>query len=378
LESAVSSAPPTPDAGAVAFAEKVLTLLAEGRFTATYKYAVMLGLIDLCLERSARSGAAPQSITTRQLAEKVLELYWPHTAPFGESGETVLKQNRQGQAEILSLIMRFRARHAPDPSATLTRARHHAPEALSRLVRDVEWKLVEMPLPRLQLVGNERDVFLFQIAWNESIRRREFETGDFDNLIRFVGSAGDLLVRLAGLLRPLIQREWASLVARFNPRDVSQYTLEAFLFGVDRVATARVRAGLLELANGRCFYCDSRAASMCELDHFIPWSRYPDNGVDNLVVADRRCNGAKSDYLASPDHVARWLERSQRQAAQLSEIAARAEWDRHPERSTGVARSIYLRLPEDARLWQVDREFVLADRGRLVAMFRGAADSQTR
>jgi hypothetical protein len=25
-------------------------------------------------------------------------------------------------------------------------------------------------------------------------------------------------------------------------------------------------------------------------DHFIPWSRHPDNGIENLVVTDRRCN----------------------------------------------------------------------------------------
>ena len=34
----------------IAFAERVLTLLDDGSFTATYKYAVLLGLTDLCLE----------------------------------------------------------------------------------------------------------------------------------------------------------------------------------------------------------------------------------------------------------------------------------------------------------------------------------------
>ncbi len=32
-----------------------------------------------------------------------------------------------------------------------------------------------------------------------------------------------------------------------------------------------------------------------------------------------------------------------------------------------VARSIYLRLPEDARLWLATSEFVAVDRARLVA-----------
>ena len=76
---------PDPDRGAIAFAEKLLTVLAEGRFTATYKYAVLLGLMDLGLEHSSRTGAAPTSVTTRQLAEKVLELYWPHTIPWARA-----------------------------------------------------------------------------------------------------------------------------------------------------------------------------------------------------------------------------------------------------------------------------------------------------
>ena len=38
--------------GAIVFAEKVLEPLDEGRHTATYKRAVLLALMDLCLERT--------------------------------------------------------------------------------------------------------------------------------------------------------------------------------------------------------------------------------------------------------------------------------------------------------------------------------------
>lgn len=43
-------------------------------------------MVDLCLEHTDRQGNAPDSITTVQLAEKVLELYWPHTSPFVPGG----------------------------------------------------------------------------------------------------------------------------------------------------------------------------------------------------------------------------------------------------------------------------------------------------
>ena len=56
------------DDGAIAFAEKLLLMLDEGRFSSTYKYAVILGLLDLCLEHTDAKGAAPGGRGTEQAA----------------------------------------------------------------------------------------------------------------------------------------------------------------------------------------------------------------------------------------------------------------------------------------------------------------------
>jgi hypothetical protein len=113
--------------GAIAFAEKVLELLDEGRYTATYKYAVLLALIDLCLEQTRASGAPPDVLTTRQLAEKIVELYWSHTQLFvGQTQSRILRQNAGGQAEIVTAIVQFRTHHAPDPSVPRWQARRAA------------------------------------------------------------------------------------------------------------------------------------------------------------------------------------------------------------------------------------------------------------
>jgi 5-methylcytosine-specific restriction endonuclease McrA len=359
---------PAPDRGTIAFGEKVLALLAGGQFSSSYKFAVLLGLMDLCIEHSARDGAAPTSVSTRQLAERVLELYWPHTVPFEPASGSLLRQNNRGQAEIVTLIRRFREQHAPDPSAALSRARAHAPHELDRLVREIEWKLVEMPLPRLQVLGDGSEPFIYQISWDEKIRRSTFNDGDsFDNLIRLIGDAGDHLVRIAGLLRPFVQREWTSMVARFNK--LPHVRLEEFLFETDRSSLAPVREPLRELAGSRCFYCGERFRTRFEVDHFIPWARYPDNGLENLVVSDPDCNRHKLDHLASGDHVERWLDRLDEQQAHLEAIAEQAQWSRWPARSLGVARSIYLRLPSGIRLWQSGKQFVPVDRTRLAQAF---------
>ena len=63
-----------------AFAQRLLQLLDEGRFVATYKFAVLLGLLDVLLETVDHDGQAPTTISTRRLAARVVEIYWPQPA----------------------------------------------------------------------------------------------------------------------------------------------------------------------------------------------------------------------------------------------------------------------------------------------------------
>jgi hypothetical protein len=154
------------------------------------------------------------------------------------------------------------------------------------------------------------------------------------------------------------------MVAQLN--DLEESRLETFLFGADRSQTGKIRAGLWEIQGRRCFYCDVPIADPAgsHVDHFVPWSRYSADTLDNFVVADRSCNGFKSSSLAAAEHLSRWTRRfagGSSECAQLSDLAQRARWDREPSRSLNVARAIYLRLPDDARLWLRRKEFVAAN-----------------
>jgi len=363
-----------PDKGPIGFAEKLLALLQEGNFSATYKYAVLLGLMDLCLEQASTSGAAPTVVTTRQLAEKVLELYWPHTVPFPADRAPVLRQNTVGQAEILSAIGKFRTTATPASGASLSQARLRSPESFEKLARLVEWKLIEMPLPRLQVMGNQEHRFIYEIAWDKNIRRADVLNRDsFDNRIQLVASAGEHLVALAGLLRPLIQRQWAAMVAQINSEVVEDARLEDFLFGATRISLKPIRSSLRELQNDRCFYCAEPLRSLADVDHFLPWARHPDNGIHNLVLADSRCNGDKSHFLAAAPHVEQWFNRMTRHSTELATIAQDCLWESHAGRTASVARAVYLRLPDHAMLWSRRREFVPVDRAMLTQVLSLAA-----
>lgn len=363
------------DQGPLALAERVLAILDEGGFSATYKFALFTAILDLCIEKTTVYGTPPETLTTRQLADKVVELYWSHVTPYGGVGTL-----RQGggfgqQATIVGRIEIARSQWADAQTDTPHRARQVHPAEFRSLVDFVEWKLIQMPIPRLQVLGRQEDRFLYEYNWAQDIRQsivtgyqRGTGTG-FDNRLVLRHGVAEQLVRLNGLLRPLFYREWAVMVAHMNR--LPEAELERFLFGSERISLEAVRSPLRSLQENRCFYCDGRISGSADVDHFIPWSRYPDDGLDNLVAAHPQCNNSKRDFLASADHVERWAERGRTLDTALAAVAHDTGWPREAARSRSVATALYLRLPATSRLWRRPDEFVLVDRERIARALAG-------
>jgi 5-methylcytosine-specific restriction endonuclease McrA len=344
----------------IGLAERLLALLDQAAVATTYKYALLLALIDATLRGTDEHGEPPEKLPVSTLAQHALELYWPHTDPYPGSGD-VLRQSGTGQAELLTTIRRFRS-HDPAGRTTLAAARYSAD--FDRLWREATWKLAEMPLPRLQRVGNQTDPFLYSIGWDETITRRVFERDDFDRSVRLMPEVGRELCRLAPLLRPLIERLWASRVVVYNR--LPEGRLDEFLFRRARLDATRVRLALFELQEGRCFYTQLpvRVAD-ADVDHFLPWSRSPVNAIENLVVADRRINGNKSDHLAAAAHVHRWRERNRSLGADLRSVAAANRWESAADETVGVARALYFALGPANLLWSARDYFVPAELSEL-------------
>jgi hypothetical protein len=63
------------------FIERVIELLDGAHYTATYKFAVLVALIDCCVEASAEDGEGPSELPARAVAGRVLELFWQHAVP---------------------------------------------------------------------------------------------------------------------------------------------------------------------------------------------------------------------------------------------------------------------------------------------------------
>jgi 5-methylcytosine-specific restriction endonuclease McrA len=255
------------------------------------------------------------------------------------------------------------------------RARH--PEDISSLEREVVAVVCRYPIPLLQRFGSGtgevEDRFIYEYGWSEGIPASRVHRPDFDDRLHLVDRAGEYLAELAGLARPVIEREWLRHVARRNEGDVDELRLETFLFGGERTSLLAVRDPLLRVQDGRCFYCGGERGPW-EVDHFLPWSRWPDDRLDNLVVAHRRCNNDKRAALASVDHLGVWWERFDPVGAttrQLDEVADRVAWPRQPSRTAAGARGLYHHQPAGTMLWAGHGRVEPLDPARLRQVFSG-------
>jgi len=129
------------------------------------------------------------------------------------------------------------------------------------MLDQVEVTVAEQSLPRLQAVGSADTVFafLYELSWGprESFspaRLRGY--GPQGPAIRLLPGAGDELLRLGPLVRPLVELHWTRMVAEINKVASAELDLQRHLFGSERVIPPRaLRDGVVALQDGRCFYC---------------------------------------------------------------------------------------------------------------------------
>ncbi len=347
-----------PDDGLL-FAERLLSLLEATRYSTTYKLATLLALIDVVAEHTEPTGSAPTEVSAKEVGRRLIELYWPQTVPYGApaGGEPkVLSQAPQN--DIPAKLARWRTTHGLRAGASLDDARRADPAAWSALEADLVATVIGMPLAKLQRFGEGRttveDRFIYEFGWRDEVKSSTVWKAGFDDRLHLKMGAGTFLVRLAPLIRPLVHAKWLVMVAARNPDLVDSEQLGEFLFGAERINLDRVRGPLVEAQEGACFYCGMGLARRIDVDHFLPWSRHPDNTLDNLVAAHATCNKAKSASLAGVDHLDHWLKRFSPgpESDVLRSVEENTQWPRRSERVLSSARAMYLWLPEGAMLWR--------------------------
>lgn len=305
----LSSTIPPPSAEAqLTFLAKLQRLFAEGDFTATYKFALLISLADLAVEVGADDGAE-LTLTNRQIAERFVQLYWRQITPYGTgrpgTQPGVLIQNVGNQAAVLNAIAEFRASSV---EASFQQASSTA--GFANLLAKVAAVVSAQPLNYLQNFGGITDPFLYVRSARGGITLRH---GVSYSLRRFYT-----------LVQQMSRTRWVEHI-KANRRNHAILgdagDLEDFLFSASRQSLAIVGTQLRKLDGARCFYCE-RSVTDTDVDHFVPFSLYPRDQAHNFVLAHPTCNRSKSDTLAAKPHLERWLNRLHNQRDDLAEIGS--------------------------------------------------------
>lgn len=321
------------------FISFIQRILSEGDFVATYKYALLNAIADICVEKFEISGNKSLKIDLNILAEKLLQLYWHHAMPFSEhkSGpDALLKQNSGAQSKVITVLYECQQNNI---------------RSLVQLKRSSYWlesyraalnTLKTGPLWRLQVLAKQEECFLY--PHNKKLNYIELKPGIAACFRRFY----DLVIYLS-------KNAWLQKIQsiKYNQELIGpQSKLESFLFGEDRQSLAKVKPVLVELQKNQCFYCKKPFKDDVEVDHFIPFSRYSNDLAHNFVAAHRRCNNNKRDFLASYEHRNNWFEDNLNKYNQTIESELSSYFDCNIEQSIAVSNWAYeVARSSHAKLW---------------------------
>ncbi len=234
---------PPSAAEQVRFLTDIQRLLEEGSFTATYKYALLVALADLSVEKGDDSGQ-PLELALDDIAEKFIRCYWRQAVPYpsanGNPQRLLLKQNTGKQAAILRQIAEARSESAGSLARATSQSRDWA-----RLRRGVRTVVRSMPLWKLQTIAGEQQAFLYEQSTSPaSITLKPGVTYCFR--------------AFHGLVINLVQGAWVRWIQNEvgNQALLGQSAdLAEFLFGSEGNRLDAYKPVLREEQGGRCFYC---------------------------------------------------------------------------------------------------------------------------
>ena len=201
-----------------------------------------------------------------EIAGKFIQYYWRQASPYPAAKLKVLQQNTGKLAAILNAISEARSKHGDSLPLIVKNS-----TIWPRLVRRVAEVVHVMPLWKLQTVGAERMDFLY-------------ENRATDTTIQLKPGVAYCFRKFHALISDLARGAWTRYVRQQNLDLLGEATdLSEFLFGNERISLAVVRPALLDLQNGRCFYCRSPLTpANTHVDHFVAWARYPVDLGHNL------------------------------------------------------------------------------------------------
>ncbi len=286
------------------FISGIQKVLNEGSFVATYKFALLMALSDFAVQ-SGQDGIDPEKISTSDLAESFIHSYWRQAIPYVPAKGTsrgLLKMSTGDQPVVYNQIVDLHRRY----NGSLPALRGNDND-WRKLKSQVSETIARMPLWKLQVIGSKPICFLY----------RQRGQGFQGRVIELLPGVLYNFRRHYDLVRTLVQGAWLRHVRRMNLACLGEADLDEFLFGSERSFWPGLRELLRDAQKDICLYCNRSIGEKGDIDHFIPWSKYPIDYGHNFVLAHATCNRSKSDLLAAPVHLESWCERNEMHSTTL-------------------------------------------------------------
>lgn len=326
------------------FLQKIQLILEAGDFTSTYKYALLLSLVNLSIIQG-NDTAQPLQLSYQDIAEQFILQYWKQSLPYEhiEQKNFILQQNTGPQIVAIQKIQKLMANHTTLPQAMKSKE-------WQSVIKSIAETIKKYPAKLLQNIEGQSLNFLYD--WQSS-----------GSTILLKRNVMFCFRQFNGIIRQLVQQNWSDFV-RLLPKNKEilkgQPDIQSFLFDEQRTSLKKVGSIYQELQENRCFYCDQPIKNDAEVDHFIPWSYYQQDTIHNFVIADKKCNGAKSNFLADIHFLEKWLERN----AQYGEIIHEATDDigiiSNLISSENIAQWAYQRAhDQQSPIWIPPKEFTV-------------------
>ena len=332
------------------FIAYIQRMLNEGDFSATYKFALLHAIADVCIEHPLQQPDSELVITLDELVDKFILLYWHHAMPFaaGSNGDAaLLKQNTGRQSKVISVLYECQQNDIRN-----IRQLKNSPY-WKQIYRATLTTLKEGPLWRLQVLAKQPECFLYPHSDNGKFIK--LNAGIAYSFRRFY----DLVVYMA-------KNAWLQKIQSIKDNQQllgAQSQLHEFLFGVDRNALNRARPVLIEIQRGLCFYCKKplKDTHNADVDHFIPFARYSNDLGHNFVAAHSSCNNSKRDYLAAQQHRDNWQQQNLVKFEKILSTELAAYFYCDAAKSLAVSDWAYsVAQANGAKLWLNKNEFVIA------------------
>ena len=312
------------------FLRRIQCLLESSSYTSTYKFALLMATANLAIE-SGVNDDRECSISYQQLAEQFIELYWTQVLPFSDqSSDSVLRQSSTtGQASVINSILSLQNN---TKTTSLNIARTQNIKLWQSTIKDIASTIKKYPAKYLQS------------AEDKVSREFLYSYDSKPKVITLKPGIAYCFSRFSKIINKLCQQYWTEFVRKNRHNQIyfsDDVDLQDFLFNKSRQSLKLLIPILIDTQQRQCFYCNKPLKNNIEVDHFIPWSKYPIDTTHNFVLTDHKCNNSKRDYLAEELFYEKWLERNQQHGNTIEQEAKTIGFITNQQRSETISQWAY-------------------------------------